>query len=538
VPDLLPFRLLTAGLALALVWVAVPARAADGAPPQPSPSAASRAEQALAQARSLFSGAASTHERRTSGSSGTGADATLVLRDLALRIADLPTPAQRQSANRLLARPTTSDDPTGGYEPKYRSPAGRVCGAHICVHWVEDGTVDSVQGSGADGNDGDLSTVPTQVRTTLSTVEHVYAAEVEGRGFRAPLSDGAKGGNTDTDVYLADLGGDGLYGYCTSDQPDRGSARAVFGYCLLDNDYAPGQFGTRNTPLENLQVTAAHEFFHAVQFAYDWREDVWFMEGTAAWMEDEVYDGVNDNQQYLQQSPLSDPYVPMDYSNSGYLPYGSWVFWKFLSEWTGPGSADNPSIVRQVWWTARGTTYSTAALQSILLARGTSFAVAFSAFGTWSRNPSRYFSEGSAYPAATLSNAFTLYDGSRTTGRREPAPDHMTHRFYRITPGSTLTGRWRLNVAVNMAATSRGSVARLVVHGRGGGLRPLGIPLDRAGNGSRDFDFRRTVVSYLELELVNTSIRFDCWEGTSQSCQGVGLDDNLTAAFNATAVRY
>ena len=44
-----------------------------------------------------------------------------------------------------------------------------------------------------------------------------------------------------------------------------------------------------HTPLENLEVTAAHELFHAVQFAYDYDEDAWFMEATATWAEDEVY---------------------------------------------------------------------------------------------------------------------------------------------------------------------------------------------------------------------------------------------------------
>jgi hypothetical protein len=37
-----------------------------------------------------------------------------------------------------------------------------------------------------------------------------------------------------------------------------------------------------------LKVTAAHEFFHAVQFAYDIGEDGWLMESTATWMEEHV----------------------------------------------------------------------------------------------------------------------------------------------------------------------------------------------------------------------------------------------------------
>ena len=40
---------------------------------------------------------------------------------------------------------------------------------------------------------------------------------------------------------------------------------------MLDNDYAPAQFPSGTSPQNNLTVTAAHEFFHAVQYAYDFR---------------------------------------------------------------------------------------------------------------------------------------------------------------------------------------------------------------------------------------------------------------------------
>ena len=80
---------------------------------------------------------------------------------------------------------------------------------------------------------------------------------------------------------------------------------------MLDNDYAADEFPT-NTPIENLQVTIAHEYFHAVQFGYDIAEDPWFLEATAAWVEDIMYDRVDDNLQYLRQSPLRMPRTPMD----------------------------------------------------------------------------------------------------------------------------------------------------------------------------------------------------------------------------------
>ena len=91
---------------------------------------------------------------------------------------------------------------------------------------------------------------------------------VDAGGYKAPLPD-KKGPNDKLDIYLVDIGDDGLYGYC-GPEDEVGPAGPTRGYCVLDDDYAD-RSSRANTPLENLQVTAAHEFFHAVQFAYDVR---------------------------------------------------------------------------------------------------------------------------------------------------------------------------------------------------------------------------------------------------------------------------
>ena len=87
-------------------------------------------------------------------------------------------------------------------------------------------------------------------------------------GYRGPKADAhspENGGDGRLDVYLADIG-DAVYGYCASDDPDvrRSSASA---YCVVDDDLAT-QFRPTSR-LAALEVTAAHEFFHAVQFSYD-----------------------------------------------------------------------------------------------------------------------------------------------------------------------------------------------------------------------------------------------------------------------------
>ena len=51
--------------------------------------------------------------------------------------------------------------------------------------------------------------------------------------------------------------------------------RRTTSFCVLDNDFARAQFG--RAPMDTLRVTAAHEFFHAIQFNYDYREDRWLI---------------------------------------------------------------------------------------------------------------------------------------------------------------------------------------------------------------------------------------------------------------------
>ncbi len=38
-------------------------------------------------------------------------------------------------------------------------------------------------------------------------------------------------------------------------------------------------------PIESMQVTAAHEYNHILQFNYDLFEQVWMYESTATWVE-------------------------------------------------------------------------------------------------------------------------------------------------------------------------------------------------------------------------------------------------------------
>ncbi|UUZ58301.1 MXAN_6640 family putative metalloprotease [Nocardioides sp. B-3] len=194
------------------------------------------------------------------------------------------TGSEALEASSLLARPTDgADDP---FANGYTVPSSSQCGDHVCVHYVP--------------TTADAPPSLDWVALTLTTMENVYEREVNQLGFRPPRKDGNKGGDGKLDVYLKDLG-TGLYGYCAAEF--RKKARTASGFCVLDNDYAAAQFPDQ-TPENNLAVTAAHEFFHAVQYSYDYNEDPWMLESTATRMEEQVADSINDNRQYLQYSQL------------------------------------------------------------------------------------------------------------------------------------------------------------------------------------------------------------------------------------------
>ena len=163
-------------------------------------------------------------------------------------------------------------------------------------------------------------------------------------GYRQPKPDGGLGGNAQDRHLRRRPAEPGLYGYCTTDQQTQsGPGRFdVWAFCVVDNDYAG--FPT-NTPLENLQVTVAHEYFHAIQFAYDFLDDGWAMEATAAWVEDEVYDDVNDNVQYLNDSPITDRKRSID-KFGGLFHYGVWIFFRYLTEKFPAETGGLPTIIR------------------------------------------------------------------------------------------------------------------------------------------------------------------------------------------------
>lgn len=515
-----------AGL-LALGLLSGPSSAADAADASPASgstaadTARTRAEHALDAARDLLGGSAEEVARRTR-SPHSGDDASTVLRELALTASALPA-AQRSQARALLARPSTNQV---------------YCSASLCVHW----STSFLGGSSIDTTDSDGDGVPDYVETVASTVAKVQRL-YRAAGYRAVLRDQGAGGNDLPDIYLEDLGSQGLYGYCTTDEsvPANGPYD-VWAYCSLDNDYATSQFPT-NTPLENLRVTVAHEYFHAVQYAYDVAEDPWLLEATATWAEDEVFDGVDDNRQYLPAGPLGDPRSSMDLFE-GARPYGDWLFIRYLTERFPRRSGPLPVLVRHIFQLADGSRgapdlYSLQAIDKVLRRdHGIDLARAFADFSAANTHPASVYSEGEAYRPAPLWTRGSLGPSRRSSGWQSTSLDHLTSATIRFGPASGLrASSWRLRLDLDLPDTARGSAAVVTTRTANGRFRDVPVRLDRSGDARVRVPFSVRDVRYVTVTLVNGSRRLDCDQNTDYACQGDPRDDALPARIRGTVSR-
>ncbi len=525
--------LASATLALGL---GVPAFAAPGEPRAELPEAASdRARQALADVRALFDDGDRTAAR---GQAGSGPDATLALRDL-MRVRSELTGAERREADGYLARPTDGGADPDGHGYAAGTTPRRTCDSTVCVHWV-DTTADAPSLTDTNAN-----SVPDFVDTTLETLSSVHSAYVAA-GYRAPKPDGSVGGDARTDIYLADIGPEALYGYCTTDEPLAENEWDAWAYCVLDNDYAADEFPT-GTPMQNMRVTAAHEYFHAVQFGYDAFEDGWFMEATATWAEDELFDDIDDNLQYLSAGPLGQPWVPLDWFGGSHH-YGDWIWFRYLSERFPSVAGGMPTIVRNIWRRAdaipgAADAHSLQAVSQELASRNTSLGRVFAQFAEANRRSRKTYDEGAAnrYPSAPLTWApITLSPTRNATTWASVRLDHLTSATARFVPSRNMTANaWQLKVQVDMAPETRGSQAVVTVHKRGGGTATSLLGLDGRGDGSKRVPFDRDRVSFVELTVVNASARTTCWQDVNSpySCLGVPRDDSLTQRLRGVAAR-
>ena len=435
-----------------------------------------------------------------------GRDLTMALRDLRLHQDELSR-TDRRAARKVLGRPLPDSAPYADFGP-------------VRVHWSAK----------------DASITPAWINFVGTTSQQVLTTYAEA-GYRAPKADGGRGGSDQLDIYVIALD-PGLYGYCDSDvvPPNRGPYD-VPAFCAFDNDYA----GFPGTPEQTLQVTAAHELFHAVQFGYDYEEDRWFLEATATWAEDELFDDVNDNYQYLSVSPLRQPRQSLDqYSRSSLRQYGEWIFFRYLSERWPEETGTMPTVILRLMQRIDGAKggpdlYSMRAIERELKARKTSLRQVYADFSDANRRPALTYREGSAYRAAKPSASWTLSGKRRDTGVRRTKVNHLASATARLTPGAGAHGRLRVQVML----PKRRAAAVVSVYRKDGAVTTKTIKVNRQGRGKVRVRFDRRTIRFAEVTLVNASARYKCWQGPQgraeilYSCRGRPLDQRVPMAFRA-----
>ncbi len=460
----------------------------------------------IAQARAALDGTAAQADR----------DVTLALRDVFLARPDL-SPAGKRQADALLGRPTDSDNPdnTTTYQPG--APRAQVCGPHVCVTYVTS-TADSATAAWA--------------AQTLQVMEGAWTREVDQMGYRAPAADGAAGGDARFDVYLADVSSQGYYGYCVPEAQVAGQQYLAQAYCILDND----MLSFPMDPVSSLRVTAAHEFFHAIQFNIDAAEDKWWMEASATWIEEQVAGDVNDNRQYLPVGQLGRPGVPLDTYDGSLAMYGNWIFVQKLAQSYGADA------IRQIWTrldAAAGAPdeSSIQGVSNYLRTKKTNFAKFYSSFVEANQIPQKKYSEGSAYKQAPTTSKVTLTGKKRNTGRKKLATPHLSSTSLRIKPGKGIKGKRKLLISVDATRGKKANpVARALVFTKKGAVSKTTIKLNKKGKGAKLVKFNRGKVKYVVLLLSNASTRYkNCvTANTDWACGGRPKDDKQKFIVNAS----
>lgn len=180
----------------------------------------------------------------------------------------------------------------------YETPEG-----HFEIDYSTDGV------AGVDPTDADESGVPDYVEWVGQAFEYSYQVEVVDLGF-----DFATGGRYK--VRCANLG-PGFYGVTLPNEAEYGRSTININHDFQEFYDTPPYDQLTNDDPDGLvrgaiRVTAAHEFKHALQLWKRWlvlNEHLGWFEVDAVWMEENVYDGVNDYYNYLNDttSPFSRP---------------------------------------------------------------------------------------------------------------------------------------------------------------------------------------------------------------------------------------
>ena len=187
------------------------------------------------------------------------------------------------------------------------------------------------------------NSIPDYIETMGEIFEYNWDYFTDTLGYSPPPYDGPLGGSDKYDIYVEDLPTN-YFAITYTTSFTNASENSCASYIKMRNNYN-GTVFQNLTEIENIKITAAHEFFHAIQFSYNCHERFWLMEATAVWSEDEIYDNINDHYRYMP-SWFQNSSKAID-DESSHM-YGSFILFQYIDEHLG-----GHNIIRSIWEESR-----------------------------------------------------------------------------------------------------------------------------------------------------------------------------------------
>lgn len=255
--------------------------------------------------------------------------------------------------------------------------------------------------------DNNNQRIPGSARAYIDSVgfyfNQVWSYEMDTLEYTAPP---IQLGDLYYNVYVENLG-PSLYGetrfFPDPINPGQTPPRYTT-FVRIHNDFQP--FFSKG--IEGLKVTAAHEFHHAIQvgsYGY-WGSDIYFYEITSTWMEDAVYDDINDYYQYIRtisgmpRGHFDTPHRSLNVAN-GLIEYSRAIWGKFVEK------RFDRSLMRRTWEFMRQQA-SVAALTMAFSERQSNLREAYNEFAFWNyftgnrSDTVNFYTEANNYPEIRL----------------------------------------------------------------------------------------------------------------------------------------
>ncbi|MFC1476077.1 MXAN_6640 family putative metalloprotease [Candidatus Zixiibacteriota bacterium] len=337
-----------------------------------------------------------------------GRCATMIIREARMAAPGF-SPQIQAGINEALARPSR--------DYNYDSPGG-----YFKIHYNTDGA------DGVPTTDDNSNGIPDYIENLAWYADSSWEHEVITLGWRPPPSDNGAGGDNRYDIYTEFMS---YYGYTAWEVGGPEPWDDYTSYISVHKNFIgfPPNDDPDGNPAGAAKATVAHEFNHACQFAYDAFNQFFFYELSATYMEDEVFDVVNDNYNYVS-SFFSAPYTSL--MEESYHAYSTFIFGVFLTQEYGQ------FIMPEIWDYMRYDD-ATVAVNLGLMDYGSSFVEDFPRFTEWNyftgpRDDGLHYEEGAHYTYLNVNYTENSYPVSRSQ-TSYTKPQGWAANYIRFNPG-------------------------------------------------------------------------------------------------------